>query len=78
MINQTGATMKDLNLSPSQQSMVAELCGVIAGLLRDGDAVDPVKTVEKVLEVVWSYDATPQTFDSLYDKFHRYGANAHP
>jgi len=67
-----------MNLTQSQQSMMADLCGVVAGLLRDGDAVNAEKAVEKILSVAWSYDATPQTFDALYDKFHRYGANAHP
>jgi len=71
-----------LNLTASQQSLLAELCCVIADLARTNDdwtavpPVEAVRTCNKLLEVVETFDASSQTFGVLYDKLHRTGANA--
>lgn len=71
-----------LNLTASQQSLLAEVCAVVSDLVRtqsDWQAVPPVEAArvcDKLLEVVDRFDATSQAFGLLYDKLHRTGANS--
>lgn len=71
-----------LNLTSSQQSLLAEICRLVSDVVRTNDdwsdvpPVEAVKVVDQILEVVERFDASSQTFGILYDKLHRTGANA--
>lgn len=71
-----------LNLTSGQQSLLAEICQIVADAVResgDGKPVPPeeaVRIVDQILETADKYDASSQAFGVLYDKLHRTGANA--
>jgi hypothetical protein len=71
-----------LNLTSGQQSLLAEVCLLVSGVIREsGDGrdvppADAVRVVDQILELAEKFDASSQTFGVLYDKLHRTGANA--
>jgi hypothetical protein len=71
-----------LNLTSGQQSLLAEICRIVADVVResgDGKTVSPeeaVRIVDQILTTAEWYDAPSQAFGVLYDKLHRTGANA--
>lgn len=71
-----------LSLTSGQQSLLAEVCLIVSGVVRengDGRDVPPaeaVRIVDQILELAEKFDASSQTFGTLYDKLHRTGANA--
>lgn len=68
-----------LTLTAREQSILASLCEVVGGLVRDGETggcPDSAKVVERLQEVAWTFEASATEFGKLYEKLHRTGANA--
>lgn len=71
-----------LNLTSGQQSLLAEICSALSPIVYDSDCGleitkdCAVAVTEHLLEIACKYNASSQTFQQLYDKLHRTGANA--
>lgn len=68
-----------VQMTSRQQSILASLCEVVAGLVRATESgVEPnaEKALDDILSVAWKSDVTAVEFGQLYDKLHRTGANA--
>lgn len=69
-----------LTLSSRQQHLMAELCRVLSGYLREGeqgrdDEAMDATLLEEMQAQLDIYDATSGEMCQLYDKFHRHGSN---
>lgn len=71
-----------LNLTSSQQSLLAAICEALSPVVHDSDSGLEVSKdaaialTERLLEIACNYNASSQTFGQLYDKLHRTGANS--
>lgn len=72
--------MIPLKLTSGEQSLMADLCSLLRGVKYDGaigKQPDCQTLGERVCDILERYDwCSPQQFDSLYDRFHRSGANS--
>lgn len=71
-------TKRPIQLTSRDQSILASLCEVVGGIVRDaesGDKTDATKAVDRILEVAWTFEAHSVEFGKLYEKLHRTGAN---
>lgn len=68
-----------LTLTARDQSILASLCEIVGGLVRDSESgvePDAAKVIERLQEVAWTFEASATEFGKLYEKLHRTGANA--
>jgi hypothetical protein len=68
-----------LTLTSRQQSAMADLCSVMRSLVYNAGndrAIDGDRLVDDLCAIADRYQLSPQDFDTLYDRFHRSGANA--